>query len=91
MEKKITSIDPLFAVCSVKTIEDYHRCNDKDQFIQEILSDQEQLRQELRTILDDVSRYKQKTSKLIDNLISDNVSLRHRMTRVSEGKTQLNQ
>lgn len=71
-------------ISSTKTLDDYHQCDDKEQFIQEVLRDQQTLREELQQILKDVDRYKRKTGQLIDGLISDNVELRQKLARLTE-------
>jgi|JI6StandDraft_1071083.scaffolds.fasta_scaffold04477_3 K+/H+ antiporter YhaU regulatory subunit KhtT len=82
MEKKTACTD--LPLSSSKTIDDYHQCEDKEQFIQEVLRDQQSLREELHQILKDVDRYKRRTGQLIDGLISDNVELRQKLARFTE-------
>jgi len=82
MEKKLASTG--LPLSSTKTLDDYRQCEDKEKFIQEVLRDQQALRQELQEILQDVDRYKRRTGQLIDGLIRDNVELRQKLARLAD-------
>lgn len=67
---------------STRTIDEYRESTNKEKFIQEILRDQETLRQELKNLLDDVNLYKKRTGKMIDALVVENVNLKKKLAKM---------